>query len=300
MSSLRPIALVGPTASGKSGLGIRLAQQLNGEVINTDAMQLYRGMDIGTAKLTVAEREGVPHHLLDILEVTETAAVADYQQRARACVEQLMAAGRRPILVGGSGLYVQAIVDDFQFPDTDPQIRAELEVELAEVGSAALYRQLTELDPSAAQKILPSNSRRIVRALEVIRLTGKPFSASLPAPGPARYDTIMIGLEPELTELDARINARVEHMFAAGLVAEVHALIERGLRRGVTAPRALGYRQVLDALDGKCDMQTALENTATATRQFVRKQLSWFRRDKRITWYDPADPDLLSRLGQVG
>ncbi|MGW0522318.1 tRNA (adenosine(37)-N6)-dimethylallyltransferase MiaA [Crossiella sp. NPDC003009] len=289
---MRPLAIVGPTASGKSGLGVRLAQRLGGEVVNADASQLYRGMDIGTAKLTEAEREGVPHHLLDVLEVTETAAVAAYQRAARACVEQLLAAGRVPILVGGSGLYVQSVLDDLEFPGTDPDLRAELEAELAEAGSAVLHDRLAEQDPVAAAAILPSNGRRVVRALEVIRLTGQPFSATLPTPGPPRYDTVIIGLAPELPALDARIEQRTAGMFAAGLVEEVRKLEAVGLREGLTASRALGYQQVLAAFDGEHDLATAAELTTRATRRFVRRQRSWFRRDKRTHWFDPADPGL--------
>ncbi|GAA2799417.1 tRNA (adenosine(37)-N6)-dimethylallyltransferase MiaA [Crossiella cryophila] len=292
MVLLRPLAIVGPTAAGKSGLGVRLARRLGGEVVNADAAQLYRGMDIGTAKLTEAEREGVPHHLLDVLEVTETAAVAAYQRQARAKVEELLAAGRTPILVGGSGLYVQSVLDDLEFPGTDPGLRAELEAELAEVGSAVLHDRLTGQDPLAASSILPSNGRRVVRALEVIRLTGRPFSATLPTPGPARYGTVIIGLAPDLPLLDARINARVTEMFAAGLVEEVRELEAAGLRDGLTASRALGYQQVLAAFDGTHDLDTAAELTAQATRRFVRRQRSWFRRDKRTHWFDPADPGL--------
>ncbi|MGO1054448.1 tRNA (adenosine(37)-N6)-dimethylallyltransferase MiaA [Crossiella sp. CA198] len=287
-----PLAIVGPTAAGKSGLGVRLARRLGGEVVNADAAQLYRGMDIGTAKLTEAERDGVPHHLLDVLEVTETAAVAAYQRQARAKVEELLAAGRTPILVGGSGLYVQSVLDDLEFPGTDPELRAQLEAELAEAGSAVLHDRLAEQDPVAAASILPSNGRRVVRALEVIRLTGRPFSATLPVPGPARYGTVIIGLAPDLPLLDARINARVTEMFAAGLVDEVRELEAIGLRDGLTASRALGYQQVLAAFDGAHDLATAAELTAQATRRFVRRQRSWFRRDKRTHWFDPADPGL--------
>ncbi|MBP2473684.1 tRNA dimethylallyltransferase [Crossiella equi] len=289
---VRPVAVVGPTASGKSGLAVRLARHLGGEVVNADASQLYRGMDIGTAKVTPAEREGVPHHLLDVLDVTETAAVAAYQRQARACMEALIEAGRPPVLVGGSGLYVQAVLDDLEFPGTDPAIRAELEAELADVGPAVLHARLTERDPAAAAAILPSNGRRVVRALEVIRLTGRPFSATLPKPGPARYGTVVVGLDPELPALDARVNARVDEMFAAGLVEEVRALEARGLREGKTASRALGYQQVLAAFDGEHDLDTAAALTAQATRRFVRRQRSWFRRDRRTHWFDPADPAL--------
>lgn len=289
----RPVAVVGPTATGKSDVGVWLARQLGGEVINADAMQLYRGMDIGTAKLTPAQREGVPHHQLDVLDVTETASVAAYQRHARRTIEELLAAGTTPVIVGGSGLYVQALLDDLEFPGTDPDIRARFEAELAAVGGPALHARLAQLDPAAAAAILPGNERRIVRALEVIELTGRPFSATLPKPGPARYGTVLIGLDRDIAELDDRVDRRVELMFAAGLVDEVRALLDLGLREGRTASRALGYQQVIAALDTDHDFALAATETATATRRFVRRQRSWFRRDKRITWLDAARPDLL-------
>jgi tRNA dimethylallyltransferase len=286
--------VVGPTATGKSDLGVELALRLGGEVVNADAMQLYRGMDVGTAKLTDAQRQGVPHHLLDVLDITETASVAAYQRHARRIVEDLLAAGRTPVVVGGSGLYVSALTDDLDFPGTEPAIRARLETELADVGAATLHARLTGLDPVAADAILPGNGRRIVRALEVIELTGRPFSASMPRPGPARYGTVLIGLDRDTAELDERIEQRVDTMFAHGLVAEVHALLPRGLRDGRTASRALGYQQVLAALDGDGDLAAAQAETVRATRRFVRRQRSWFRRDQRITWLDAARPDLLA------
>ncbi|GAA4292296.1 tRNA (adenosine(37)-N6)-dimethylallyltransferase MiaA [Actinokineospora soli] len=287
------IAVVGPTATGKSDLGVALAERLGGEVVNADAMQLYRGMDIGTAKITDAERRGVPHHQLDVLDVRETASVAAYQRHARADVEDIRARGRVPILVGGSGLYVQAVLDDLEFPGTDPELRARLEAELADVGAEELHRRLKGLDPVAAEAILPSNGRRVVRALEVIELTGRPFSATMPRPGPPRYGAVLIGIDRDPAELDERVDTRVERMFAAGLVDEVRALAARGLREGRTASRALGYQQVLTAFDTDGDLTAAAEETARATRRFVRRQRSWFRRDKRVTWLDAARPDLL-------
>ncbi|HVV21440.1 MAG TPA: tRNA (adenosine(37)-N6)-dimethylallyltransferase MiaA [Pseudonocardiaceae bacterium] len=294
-----PIAVVGPTATGKSDLGVWLARELGGEVVNADAMQLYRGMDVGTAKLTAAERQGVPHHLLDVLDVTETASVAAYQRHARACVEELLAAGRVPVVVGGSGLYVSALLDDLEFPGTEPAIRARLEAELAEVGAAALHERLTGLDPVAAGAILPGNGRRIVRALEVIELTGRPFSASMPKPGPARYGTVQIGLDRDAALLDERVERRVDLMFERGLVAEVESLLPRGLREGRTASRALGYQQVLAALDGDGDLAAARADTVRATRRFVRRQRSWFRRDNRITWLDASRPDLRAAVAEL-
>jgi tRNA dimethylallyltransferase len=291
-----PVAVVGPTATGKSDLAVRLALELGGEVVNADAMQLYRGMDIGTAKITEVERRGVPHHLLDVLEVTETASVAAYQRHTRALVEKLLADGRTPVLVGGSGLYVQAVLDDLKFPGTDEAIRARLEEELAVVGGPALHERLAVLDPAAALAILPGNVRRVVRALEVIELTGKPFSANLPKPGPARYDTVLVGVDREVAALDERVDLRVRLMFEAGLVDEVRELEAVGLRDGRTAARALGYQQVLAAFDGEHDLAVAAEETARATRRFVRRQRSWFRRDQRITWFDAARPDLVGEV----
>lgn len=296
---VRPIAVVGPTATGKSDLGVWLARELGGEVVNADAMQLYRGMDVGTAKLTQAQRQGVPHHLLDVLDVTETASVAAYQRAARACVEELLAAGRVPVVVGGSGLYVSALLDDLEFPGTEPAIRARLEAELAEAGTEVLHERLTRLDPVAAGAILPGNGRRIVRALEVIELTGRPFSASMPKPGPARYGTVQIGLDRDPAELDERVEQRVAVMFAAGLVAEVESLVPRGLRDGRTASRALGYQQVLTALDGDGDLDAARAETVRATRRFVRRQRSWFRRDDRVAWLDAARPDLRDAVAEL-
>ncbi|UUV33871.1 tRNA (adenosine(37)-N6)-dimethylallyltransferase MiaA [Amycolatopsis roodepoortensis] len=293
---IRPVAVVGPTATGKTALAVELALTLGGEVVNADALQLYRGMDIGTAKATLEERRGVPHHLLDVLDVTETASVAAYQRDARQRIEELLDAGRVPILTGGSGLYVQAVLDDLKFPGTDPEVRARLTAEADEIGVAAMHARLTELDPVAATAILPTNSRRIVRALEVIEITGEPFSANLPKPGPARYDTVLIGIDREPAELDARVDRRVELMFEGGLVDEVRTLLGQGLRDGLTASRALGYQQVIAAIDGDGDFQAASEATAQATRRFVRRQRSWFRRDKRIQWFDGGSERLAERV----
>jgi tRNA dimethylallyltransferase len=284
------LAVVGPTAAGKSALGIALAHALGGEVVNADSMQLYRGMDIGTAKLTVAEQEGIPHHLLDIWDITEPASVAEYQTLARAAVDDVRARGRVPILVGGSGLYVRAVLEEFEFPGTDPAVRAELEAALAEHGPAPLYERLRAADPEAAAKILPSNGRRIVRALEVIALTGGPFTASLPEPKPY-YDAVQIGVDR--VDLASRVADRVDLMFAAGLVDEVRILADRGLREGRTASRALGYQQVLAYLDGSLSEAEAREETVRATRRFVRRQRTWFRRDPRIAWLDATQPNLV-------
>ncbi|MDQ3154489.1 MAG: tRNA (adenosine(37)-N6)-dimethylallyltransferase MiaA [Actinomycetota bacterium] len=289
----RPVAVVGPTATGKSDLALALAERLGGEVVNVDAAALYRGMDVGTAKLPVAQRRGVPHHLLDVLDVTETASVAAYQRAARAVVEDLLRRGRTPVLAGGSGLYVRAVLDDLEFPGTDAAVRARLEGELAAAGAAALHARLRTVDPVAATTILPSNGRRLVRALEVVEITGRPFSAMLPVAGPPRWGTVQLGLDLAPAVLDARVDARVARMFDAGLVDEVLDLAGRGLRDGRTASRVLGYQQVLGALAASEDPASAAAPTARATRRFVRRQRSWFRRDGRITWLDAARPDLL-------
>jgi tRNA dimethylallyltransferase len=281
----RVIAVVGPTAAGKSDLGVHLARQLDGEVVNADSMQLYRGMDIGTAKLTPQERAGIPHHLLDIWEVTEAASVAEYQKRARTEIDRLLALGRTPVLVGGSGLYVRGAIDALDFPGTDPEVRARLEGELALRGSGALHARLSAADPQAGRAILPSNGRRIVRALEVIEITGKPFTANLPG-HEAVYDTLQIGVDVERPELDARIALRVDRMWDAGLVDEVRGLETRGLREGRTASRALGYQQVLAELAGECTDEEARAETVRATKRFARRQDSWFRRDSRVHWLD--------------
>ncbi|MFI5700774.1 tRNA (adenosine(37)-N6)-dimethylallyltransferase MiaA [Streptomyces xanthochromogenes] len=286
----RVIAVVGPTAAGKSDLGVFLAQQLGGEVVNADSMQLYRGMDIGTAKLTLDERGGIPHHLLDIWDVTEPANVATYQQLARAEIDRLLAAGRTPVLVGGSGLYVRGAIDVLEFPGTDPDVRARLEGELEERGPGALHARLAAADPEAARAILPSNGRRIVRALEVIEITGRPFTANLPT-HESVYDTVQIGVDVGRPELDERITVRVDRMWEAGLVDEVRALEERGLREGRTASRALGYQQVLDAFAGECTEEAARAETVRATKRFARRQDSWFRRDPRVHWLSGATAD---------
>ena len=290
----RVIAVLGPTAAGKSALSIALARELGGEVVNADSMQLYRGMDIGTAKLTVAEREGIPHHLLDIWDVTEPAAVAEYQRLARAAISDIAARGRVPLLVGGSGLYLRAVLEEFDFPGTDPTIRARLESEALPV----LYDRLVELDPVAAAGILPSNGRRVVRALEVIELTGRPFTASLPAPTPF-YESVQIGVDREVAELDERIAARVELMWAAGLLDEVRALERQGLRAGRTASRALGYEQALAQLDGLATEAEAQETTIRKTRRFVRRQRSWFKRDPQIHWLDGGADDIVEAALRV-
>jgi tRNA dimethylallyltransferase len=298
----RVIAVVGPTAAGKSGLAVELALALRGEVINADSMQVYRGMDIGTAKLTPAERRGVPHHLLDVWDVRQPANVADYQRLARQAIADVAARGRVPILAGGSGLYVRGALEDLTFPGTDPAVRARLEAELARDGAAALHSRLAAADPAAAQAILPSNGRRIVRALEVIELTGRPFTATLPSYTggcAASRPAVQLGLRLPREELDRRIDTRVGQMWAAGFEAEVRGLERHGLREGRTASRALGYQQMLRHLAGEWTSGQARAETARGTRRFARRQESWFRRDPRITWLDAAHPDLPERALEV-
>jgi tRNA dimethylallyltransferase len=291
----RPIAIIGPTGTGKSQLALAVAEALSAqvavEVVNADAMQQYRGMDIGTAKVPPAQRLGVPHRQLDVLEITATATVARYQQAAVADVEAIMARGAVPIIVGGSMLYIQSLLDDWAFPATDPAVRAQWESRLADVGTAALHAELARRDPAAAVSILPTDGRRVVRALEVIELTGQPFAASAPTIGDPRWDTVIIGLDWDTETLDQRLATRTDIMFDAGLVGEVRHLLDRGLRDGVTAARALGYAQVLEALDAggsAADIDRARELTFVGTRRYVRRQRSWFRRDHRIHWLDGA------------
>jgi tRNA dimethylallyltransferase len=288
---VRPIAIVGPTGTGKSQLALAVAERLGGEIVNADAMQLYRGMDIGTAKLSVAERRGIPHHQLDILDVTETASVARYQRAAAADVDAIAARAAVPVIVGGSMMYVQSLLDDWEFPATDPAVRAKWEQRLAEVGVVDLHGELARRDPVAAASILPTDGRRVVRALEVVELTGKPFAASAPTIGAPRWDTAIVGLDWNTSILDTRLAKRTEKMFADGLVDEVRTLLGRGLRDGVTASRALGYAQVIAALDASGDPEAiavAREQTYVGTRRYVRRQRSWFRRDHRIHWLDGA------------
>ncbi len=292
MTPLRPLVIVGPTGSGKSELALAVAEELGGqisvEVVNADAMQLYRGMDIGTAKLGVAERRGIAHHQLDVLDVTETATVARYQQAAAADIEAISARGALPLVVGGSMLYVQSLLDQWSFPATDPAVRAKWERRLAEVGVADLHRELSDTDAAAARSILPTDGRRIVRALEVVELTGQPFAASAPRIGVPRWNAAIIGLDWETALLDERLARRTDKMFAHGLVDEVVSLVGRGLRDGVTAVRALGYSQVIADLDAGGDGSAAREPTFIGTRRYVRRQRSWFRRDHRIAWLDGA------------
>jgi len=294
------VAIVGPTAAGKSDLALDVVESLGAggaEIINADSMQLYRGMDIGTAKVPPNERRGIPHHLLDVWDVTRTADVASYQRDAREITDRLLAEGRIPVLVGGSGLYVRAVLDELEFPGTDPAVRAVLEARLAELGPEALHAELAAVAPEAAEAILSSNGRRIVRALEVVALTGG-FTARLPEHR-SRYDVVVIGLDRP--DLDDRIVLRVDQMWAAGLVDEVRELEKVGLAEGRTASRALGYAQVLGWLQGEfASEEDARTATVTATRRFARRQRSWFKRDPRINWLDQPDVGTVRRLVESG
>jgi tRNA dimethylallyltransferase len=290
------IAVVGPTGSGKSDLAVALALELDGEVINADAMQFYRGMDIGTAKITAEECRGVRHHLLDTLDVTQEASVSDFQREARAAVAEIHSRGKRAILVGGSGLYVRAALDVLEFPGTDPGIRRRLEAEVDKAGLATLRTRLEAVDPVSAARL--GDARRVVRALEVFELTGRPFSSFMPA---REYfqPAVQIGLEVDRELLKDRLAQRVHRMVANGLQAEVQRLDAAGLRNGKTASRALGYAQFLKVLDGEWDAGQATEETIAATRKFARRQLTWFRADPRIMWLDWQDPDLVDKATAV-
>jgi tRNA dimethylallyltransferase len=290
------VAVVGPTGSGKSDLAVSLALELDGEVVNADAMQFYRGMDIGTAKITPAERRGVPHHLLDTLDVTQEASVSDFQQQAREVISGIHARGKRAILAGGSGLYVRAALDVLEFPGTDPAIRRNLEAELEQSGPEALLARLREVDPVSAGRV--GDARRIIRALEVHQLTGRPFSSYMPQ---REYyqPAVQIGLAVDREALRERLAVRVHGMVDQGLVAEVRRLDAAGLRSGRTAPRALGYAQFLKVLDGVATVAEATEDTIVATRQFARRQLTWFRADPRISWLDWQAPDLTAQAAAL-
>lgn len=299
-----PIAVVGPTASGKSALGLGLAEALEGEVVNVDSMQLYRGMDIGTAKLPPAQRRGIPHHQLDVLHVTEKASVARYQREAIIDVEDILARGKTPILVGGSMLYVQSLIDDWQFPPTDPTVRARLEAELAEYGIDVMHQRLAQVDPDAAHKIEDKDPRRTVRALEVIELTGQPFQASQPPKNAEpRWGTRILGLKTEADWLNPRIELRTQEMFHSGFIEEVEYLKTQGLKAQSTAGLAIGYAQVLNYLDPAGDIQSveqACELTTIATRRYVRRQRSWFKRDPRTLWLDAREDTLTRALDLLG
>lgn len=285
------VAVVGATASGKTELSLGLAEELGGEIINSDAMQFYRGMDIGTAKLPVAERRGIPHHMLDLLGVSEPASVSDFQARARVVMAEVRSRGRVPVLVGGSGLYNRALLDEFEFPTTDPDVRSRLENDLEADGSAAMHWRLMSVDPAAAAVIKPENGRRIVRALEVVELTGQPFSAQLPQQAYRDPRTIQIGVDIDRQTLAERIARRVDAMFDGGLLEEVRGLLEAGLEQSRTARMAIGYREAVSVLRGELTEAEARERTASSTRRFARRQDAWFRKDPRVVWVAYDDPE---------
>jgi tRNA dimethylallyltransferase len=297
---MRTIIICGATATGKSDLAVALAKEIGAEIVNADSMQVYEGMDIGTAKLSLVERGGIPHHLLDALTVRQDSTVAWYQDAARTVIDQIHARGRDAIIVGGTGLYIKAIVDDLNFPDTDPVIRSRLELEVIEQGAAALFARLEKLDPAAALAIDRANTRRIVRALEVIEITGQPFTANLPREASSRYpDAIHFGLSQDRESLDIRVSNRVDAMWEAGLIAEVESLVVTGLREGATAQKALGYAQVLQMMDGLLTSDQAREETKRVTRQYIRRQDTWFSRDGRLHWlghYENRLEKILTRI----
>jgi tRNA dimethylallyltransferase len=294
VTDLPIVAVVGATATGKSGLALDLAARLDGEVVNADAMQLYRGMDIGTAKLPIAERRGIPHHQLDVLDVTQEASVAAYQASSRADFASIAARGRRSVLVGGSGLYVRAALDRLHIPPTDPAVRRRLEDRAEQVGARAMHASLGDVDPEAAARILPSNVRRVVRALEVIELTGAPFSASMPS-RELLAPAVLLGLRLDRDVLDERIDRRVDDMWETGLLDETEALLALGLRDGFTASRAIGYSQAIAVIDGESTDEQARRDTAQATRRYARRQESWFRADPRIVWLQADSVDLVDQ-----
>jgi tRNA dimethylallyltransferase len=291
------IAIVGSTGTGKSELAIRIAEALRdegsaAEIVNADAMQLYRGMDIGTAKLPVSERRGIEHHLIDVLDVTEESTAAEYQKLARAKILEIQSRSSIPILVGGSMLYVAAVLNNFEFPVRDKDLRAQLEQELVELGPSAMHQKLAELDSTAASRIEPENGRRIVRALEIVTLTGEPFAAALPDEIDSWQEVLEIGLRMERELLVARLAERVRGMWSAGMVEETDALISKGLRESVTAGYAIGYAQALAQLDGELSQEQAIESTTKLTQKYARRQMSWFKRDTRINWLDGLDPEV--------
>ena len=294
------IVICGATATGKSDIAIQVAQEIDAEIINADSMQLYRGMDIGTAKLPSGERGGITHHLLDVLDVHQDSTVAWYQELARATISEIHARQKDVVIVGGTGLYIKAILDDLNFPDTNPQIRAKLEAEANEFGAASLFARLEVLDPAAALAIDRANTRRVIRALEVIEITGQPFTANLPREDSSRYpDAMQFGLVMDREHLRERIDLRVDRMWEQGFVAEVDQLISQGIRKGVTAQRALGYAQILAMRDGAISEEEAKEETKRASRQYARRQETWFSRDARIQWVAQHQPRLETILQKI-
>lgn len=297
---MKTIVICGATATGKSDLAVALAKEIGAEIVNADSMQIYKGMDIGTAKLSPDERGGITHHLLDVLNVTQDATVAWYQELARAAVADIHSRGNDAIIVGGTGLYIKSILDDLNFPDTDAVIRQKLTEEAKEFGIVQLFQRLEQLDPAAAAAIDRQNERRVIRALEVIEITGKPFTANLPREDSSLYpDALQFGLVMDRTELGTRVEARVDQMWQKGFVAEVDRLIEAGITRATTARRALGYAQIIAMRNGEITESVAIEETKRATRQYVRRQETWFSRDARINWISPVQPRLETVLNKI-
>lgn len=297
---MKVVVICGATATGKSDIGIEVAQSIGAEIINADSMQLYKGMDIGTAKLSVNEQSGIPHHLLDILSVREDSTVAWYQELARRTISEIHARNKHAVIVGGTGLYIKAILDDLNFPDTDPAIRARLESEALEFGTDSLFARLQVEDPAAALAIDRANTRRVIRALEVIEITGKPFTANLPREDSSRYpDAMQFGLVMEREHLRERIDLRVDRMWEKGFVAEVDQLIKDGILEGATAQRAIGYSSLIAMRAGLMTEEEAREETKRATRQYARRQETWFSRDARITWVAPHQPRLETILQKI-
>ena len=297
---MKTIVICGATATGKSDLAVSLAKEIGAEIINADSMQLYRGMDIGTAKLSLDEREGIEHHLLDVLDVTEDATVAWYQDKARAAIAEIHSRGKSAVIVGGTGLYIKAILDDLNFPDTDPAVRERLNAEAEEFGVAQLFERLRLLDPAAAAAIDIQNVRRVIRALEVIEITGQPFTANLPREDSSLYpDALQFGLVMDREKLTERIDHRVDLMWEKGLVAEVDALLVAGINQGTTARRALGYAQIISMRNGEISEEEAKEETKRATRQYARRQETWFSRDARIKWISPIQPRLETVIEKI-
>jgi len=299
--SINLIAVVGPTGTGKSELGLRIAEEIishggKAEIVNTDSMQFYRGMDIGTAKLSIAERRGVQHHMLDVLDIKDESTAAEYQAQVRPLISDLQSRGVTPILVGGSMLYIAAALNTFEFPERDESIRAELEADLEKFGSHTMHRRLAELDPIAASRIDPENGRRVVRALEIVTITGEPFAAALPEKTESWQPVLEIGLNSDRAHLVERLAIRVEKMWQQGIVAEAESLIPAGIREGKTSSRAIGYAQALAQLDGVCTEEEAIAATTQLTQRYARRQMSWFRRDERIYWQDYQDPNLVDNV----